>query len=314
MSKAVPAVGVASDSGTTGSCIIYGTDSRPGFEGNPFGMAFLLGEAWGGTPACDGISFCMTALFNCRSVVMEYTEKDTPLIFWEYGLVIDAAGAGEFRGGYSPVGAVEAYGPAFVTPLLDGARFLVEGAYGGGAGCTSYGMLVERDARGGYHSWNGVVPVSRCTNLYGIFDEHGRPDPVSGEFGKGTRFQTAKLPAMPLEPGQIYRQQVASPAGYGDPLAREVDAVRSDVFNELVSPGQVGKIYGVVFEAGTLEVNKAATEDRRRELREARPDGARTPVAFFAEWPVTEEEFETLSKSPVVGSQMGRDGGRGGLQ
>jgi N-methylhydantoinase B len=308
MSKAKPEAGVASDSGTSGSCIIYGSDSRSGREGEPFGMAFLMGEAWGGTPNNDGISFCMTPLFNCRSVVIEFAEKGAPLIFWEDGIVMDSAGAGKHRAGYSPVGTVEAYGPAFLSPLLDGARFSADGVNGGGSGSTSYGMLLKRDKRGGHQSWNGIVPADRYEPLYGIFTEAGIPDPDNGEFGQGARFETAKLAAFPIEAGQIYRQQVASAAGYGDPLDRDPAAVRLDVWNELVSPGHARDVYGVVIDTETLEVDAAATEQRRDELRSGRDGGAvDTPRAYFRDWPATESEWDELFLAPVLGAATAKE-------
>ena len=42
--------------GTSGAMIAGGIDTRPGFEGLPFGSAFVFGEAWGGTEKSDGIS------------------------------------------------------------------------------------------------------------------------------------------------------------------------------------------------------------------------------------------------------------------
>ncbi len=51
--------------------------------------------------------------------------------------------------------------------------------------------------------------------------------------------------------------------GVGDPLDRNVEAVREDVRNGIVSPRQAEAMYGVVIEPETLEVDVAATEALR---------------------------------------------------
>jgi N-methylhydantoinase B len=54
-------------------------------------------------------------------------------------------------------------------------------------------------------------------------------------------------------------------AGVGDPFEREVDAVREDVLNELVSIKSAREDYGVVIEPSTLEVDMKETEKLRKE-------------------------------------------------
>jgi N-methylhydantoinase B len=301
-SQAHPKNAVTPDAGTSGACMATGIDTRPGYGEMPFGTVLIFGEAWGGTQVSDGISFCLSPLFNCRSIVIERVEKETPLVVWEYGIVVDSAGAGRYRGGFSPSYAVEALSDTSLTPVLDGARFAPQGSHGGGAGVPSYGMLVERRDGEGIASWNGVLPAERLTPLFGIWDEQGRPDPVNGAFGLGTVFQTCKLTAYPLKQGQVIRFQVATPGGYGDPLTRDPEAVLRDVANERVSLDQALTTYGVVIDASELSIDEGATRELRSSL--SRDPAHVTPPAFFRAWPATREEFDHLHDRLPPGARL----------
>ena len=301
LSKAVPDRAVAPDSGTSGAIICVGSDDRPGLEGQPFGASLIFGEAWGGTQTTDGISFCLSPLFNCRSNIIEYTEKANPIVIWELGIAIDSAGAGRFRGGFAATYAFEALTEAFFTPILDSARFAPPGLDGGGSGATTVGMLVGRDAAGSVRTWNGVLPAERLTPLFGKFDADGRPDPVGGSWDERMRFQSTKPTMEPMAAGEVLRVHVACAGGYGDPLSREPERVLRDVANERVSPAQAEELYGVVIDAATLELDEAATAALRAR-RAAERNGAGPPLSHFKDWPKTEAEFRQLLERPVVGA------------
>ena len=259
----------------------------------------MFGAAWGGTQVSDGMSFCQSPLFNCRSNIIEFSEKALPLVIWEYGIVQDSAGAGRFRGGFAAGYTFEALSQTFYTPILDSARFAPEGLDGGHAGATTVGMEVAKDERGTVHSWNGILPAERLTPVFGAFDEQGRPNPVDGEFGRGARFMSTKPTAVPLAAGEVLRIQVACPGGYGAPRDRDVELVRRDVANERVSLAQAREVYGVEIDPHTLDVDEAAT----RALRAAPADG-RSTVSYYRAWPVSQQEFKRLSTQPVIGSRV----------
>jgi N-methylhydantoinase B len=306
-SKAVPGSAVAADSGTTGSVFVFGADDRPGREETPFGGVLLFGQGWGGTPVADGVSFCLSPLFNCRSAIIEYFEKDVPMVVWEWGTVIDSAGAGKFRGGPSSVGAIEALSDCYLTPFLDGARIAANGAHGGGDGVTSYGMLIDREEGQAYRNWNGVMPAADFSPLFGIYDDDGRPDPVAGEFSNGTLETSTKLTAWHLKPGQVFRMQVAAPGGYGNPLERDVERVLSDVANERVSVTQARGSYGVVIDPETLVVDVGATAALRAELDARRERGEwSTPPSYFRDWPRDEDTYRALAAASMATAGAGR--------
>jgi N-methylhydantoinase B len=288
VSEAVPERAVAANSGTSGAVLVYGVDNRPNREGDPFGAGLLFGTAWGGTSSADGISYSLAPLFNCRANVIEFVENETPLVIWEWGTTIDSAGAGAHRGGLGPFITIEAYSTTTCTPLLDSAKFIPEALQGGTPGMSSYGWLLEKDERGSAVSWNGLYPVERMTPLFGLFDDDGRPDPVAGTFGNGTRFLSAKT-QIDLEPGQVVRFQTASGAGCGDPFDRTPEAVARDVLNERVSERQAAAVYGVVIGADGAPDAKASAELRARSSHAE--NGASPPPARFAPWPITNHDL-----------------------
>jgi N-methylhydantoinase B len=301
VSQALPGHAVADDSGTSGAMIAGGVDDRPGLEGMPFGGAFVFGGGWGGTSESDGISFCQSPLYNCRSIIVEYIEKSMPVVIWEHDVTVDSAGAGRHRGGFGATYAFEALTTTYCTPIVDSSKFPALGLDGGGPGSPSWAALVRKDANGGIGSWNGLLPADRLTPLFGPFDEHGRPDPAGGTWGQGTVLQTSKPTAYVLNRGEVMLIHTACAGGWGDPVDRDILAVLADVANELVSREQAAEIYGVILADDELVVDEAATAAVRERIRRTRTS---VPLAAPRAWPLDESEFDQLKRAPVIGASI----------
>ena len=63
------------------------------------------------------------------------------------------------------------------------------------------------------------------------------------------------------------KQLTPGGGGFGNPLERDVEAVKEDVQNEFVSRKSAREDYGVVFREDSLEVDIKKTADRRRTLK-----------------------------------------------
>jgi N-methylhydantoinase B len=74
----------------------------------------------------------------------------------------------------------------------------------------------------------------------------------------------------PILPGEACETRNSGGGGWGDPLNREPGRVREDVRNGFVSVARARDIYGVVIDAAGLNVDLAATQRRRAELKGAR--------------------------------------------
>jgi N-methylhydantoinase B len=295
IAQACPETAVASDSGTTSALTFWGFDTRPGREGQPFLGILMAAGGWGGTSVSDGVSFCMCPQSNCRAGVIEMAEIEAPYVIWEWGSLIDSAGAGRHRSGFASVASVEALTDGFVTPFTDGARRASPGAQGGSSGPTCFGMIIDHEPGTALPSWNGIMPADAYTPMFGIFDDEGRPDPKHGTFGNGTLTQTCHLVGFPVKAGQIYRFLSAGAGGLGDSLERDPQRVLRDVIDERVSLAQARDSYGVAVEPETLSIDMQATDELRAELRRRRETGEwTTPQSYFRHWPLDLAQFNEL--------------------
>jgi N-methylhydantoinase B len=89
----------------------------------------------------------------------------------------------------------------------------------------------------------------------------------------------AKVDNVEVEPGDRLVYVTAGGGGWGDPLARPVDAVLVDVVRGLATPEGALRGYGVVVDSAA-GVDQAMTEAERERQRAARPAGG-VPVFDF---------------------------------
>ncbi len=292
-----PDMAVASDGGTTNAYGLGGIDKRQGREERPFGLVIAQGIGWGGTPTCDGISFCSTPIYGIASSVIELMERDAPIVIRGLNLIMDSAGAGEFRAGFPNACLVEAVGgEATISMQLDSGRYVRPGAAGGGAGPTSYLFTVSKEDDNSLRQYNGVIPLDRLQPLVGKFDEEGRPDPENGEWCRGTPYHTTKITGFELAEGDVLLVMPAGGGGYGNPADRDPEAVRIDVWNERISVTAAERLYGVVLDPKTLEIDTDATDAARQRLVD---DADPVPVSMFEPWPQT---WDDLADEPTYTS------------
>ena len=119
-----------------------------------------------------------------------------------------------------------------------------------------------------------------------VTDGHHHPPKGTQQGGDGAqsipfkvRVDGSEEPLSPiaqvdLEAGELLGHLLSGGGGYGDPLEREPELVRTDVLSRFVSLGRARDVYGVVFSSDELgdelAVDQAATASRREELRAAR--------------------------------------------
>jgi N-methylhydantoinase B len=280
MSMARPELGVAPDNGNFAAMMIGGFDDRPGHEG-PWAGAILPGGAWGGTYKSDGLTSVTPAIGACRSSVWEHIERESPIVPLMHEFLPDSAGAGFHRGGFGGIFTLLPLATTYATITGDRSKRGAPGVNGGGPGFPFYAWLVPADDP-------GIVldpfDLRGCEPLFGVFDEKGRPLPGTGEFGRGARYQTAKVAGLEIKPGQALRVLFGGGGGWGDPLERPVDRVRADVEQGLYSPEFVERAYGVVI-SSSGEVDAGETTRLRAELRDARKAGTwSVPTACPTNW------------------------------
>ncbi len=93
------------------------------------------------------------------------------------------------------------------------------------------------------------------------------------------------MTGIPFGAGEFIEFREPNAAGYGDPLERPADAVREDVLDDFTTIELARDAYGVVFgDERTLEIDEAATEALRADLRANRTAGSLTE--YFADRPL----------------------------
>ncbi|HTR73942.1 MAG TPA: hydantoinase B/oxoprolinase family protein [Solirubrobacterales bacterium] len=252
-------------------------------DGTPwFSAAELEAQygAWGATDAGDGNNHSGLATLNMIMPSVEEIEPRVPAMILHREYLADTAGPGTHRGG-SALMKQSIF-------LADGDHYLVPLHFRSPSGS---GVHDGEDGRAG-GSWffedqtsDSSTPVggfrvpdpddfSGAAVVAGTVDpESGRLDPA-GEFAFFGRHQV-----WGERRGSVLRWITNGGGGWGDPLARDPEAVLRDVRDEYVSIAGARDDYGVIVAGDPatdpegLELDLAATEARREELRAARAGG-----------------------------------------
>jgi N-methylhydantoinase B len=188
-----------------------------------------LGGGWGAKYNEDGVSG--TVCINdgdTHNSANEQAEFKFPIVVERYALVPDSGGAGRYRGGLGVERVVRARTNIMVNNQSDRAHCRPWGLEGG---LDATGNAVEIRAGG---AWK-------------------------------TDFPNAKVLVAALKPGDAFNIRSGGGGGYGSPLARPIEVVQEDVRQGYVSVEAAAKLYGVVIDPDTFEIDRAATERLRAE-------------------------------------------------
>jgi N-methylhydantoinase B len=209
----------------------------------PFIYVDFLSGAWGGRPWADGLDGNTNMFANMASHSAEVIEAEQPLEVLRNEFVPDTGGPGRFRGGVS---------------IRRDWRFLEHEAV--------LQVRADRRTHRPYGLWGG---------------DPGTPSLNALEPGTAAeRVLPAKL-TMTIRRGEVFRHDLPGAGGWGDPLARDPEAVREDVAQGFVTVGAAARDYGVVLSEG--EVDRAATEALRARLAAER-GWAGPPAVSWLPW------------------------------
>jgi N-methylhydantoinase B len=198
---------------------------------------------YGGRYGKDAMDSVDNLMANTRNNPIEELDKRFPMRCDQYELRPEPAAPGRWRGGIG---------------IIRRNRFLVDGTY------SCEGDRQTDPPRGVFGGWDGLV--ASCRKNPGTPREEELP---------------AKVTGIPFAGGEYIEFREPNGAGYGDPLEREPEQVREDVLDDFTTIELARDAYGVVFaDEQTLELDSAATESLRAELRATR-DG-RSLTSYFA--------------------------------
>jgi N-methylhydantoinase B len=196
-------------------------------DGRSFVSIFFFANKGGsgGTEGVDGYDHIgsIRAAGALEAEDNEMFEVSRPyFLLHKHEFLPDSAGAGQWRGGLGVETILELNGlDQSVVAYSDRLTEEPWGLFGGGAGIVS---------RMEIHHPDGTVRRAQSK------------DNING-----------------IPPGSIFHKWTGGGGGFGDPLLRAIEAVASDVKNELVSVENALDLYGVVADPDTLEVDLAAT-------------------------------------------------------
>jgi N-methylhydantoinase B len=247
-----------------GATTQFPIDSLSGIDqwGKPYGT-ILLDAMLGGTGAFtfrDGID-TGGCWWDPRSLApnVEENEHYFPILYLYRREWADSGGAGRWRGGNSAVLAFVAHGTERIdhsTATCGVAIPTSEGLFGGApAAACRYRFVKGTDVRAAFAARH--IPAD--------LDELSGAEEILGPKQRG----------IVQGPDDVMEIAWCAGGGIGDPIEREPAAVLADVRAGTVTAGWAASAYGVAIADG--EVDAAATEARRDEIRDARGVGDRAP-------------------------------------
>lgn len=209
MAKAAPDRGLANAYGTINALSIAGRRA----DGRPWVMFSFYGGGHGGTPDCDGLSHGNAPISTATIPPMEILEAAYPVMFRQWALRPDSAGAGTHRGGFGAVYEIEVLEENGAEAFLFGerGRFAPQGVVGGEASALNRFSYETADG------WE-VPPMA------------------------------SKMRGIRLTQGQAVRLETPGGGGYGPPGARAPAAVARDVALGLISAEAATATYGTAWQ------------------------------------------------------------------
>ncbi len=195
-------------------------------DGSRWVMFSFFGGGLGGNPETDGLNHANNPISMATIPPAEIMEAAYPVLFTQWALRPDSAGAGAHRGGVGAVYEIET--------LTDADVFLL-------------------GERGIYPPFGVAGGEAAGLNVFSWQTEDGERSPPLA----------SKVTDVKIKAGQHVRLETPGGGGYGDPRSRDLDAVLRDVRQGLVSREAARADYGVVVAAdGTLDA--AATRTLRQ--------------------------------------------------
>lgn len=228
LSQAVPERIPAAGAGQVAIVLYSHLDPRTG--GYNVNVLQPMQGGCGGRPTKDGIDGVNFSAGSLRNVPTESIELEAPIIVNRY-MLVDHAAAGRFRGGSGVTFEFQSLAPNAIVTARGMDRFKLR----------PYGR-------------KGAHPGSLGETLLNP--------------GKPSETNIGKIDILKLNPGDVVRITAPGGAGYGDPLDRDPEMVRTDVENGFVSGAEAAEVYGVTLADG--KVNAEATRALRDGMRNHR--------------------------------------------
>jgi N-methylhydantoinase B/oxoprolinase/acetone carboxylase alpha subunit len=219
LSQAVPERVAASSGGSSSNLLFGGLHPE---TGRYYSNYHFDGMGAGGSARADGNDAEVTRHSNCRNTPVEVFEHRYPLLTLDYGMVADSGGAGEHRGGLATTRTLRVTAPEITfSALFDRSRIQPTGLFGG-LPAQGSALLVRLAGEPDFRRFDEVFGVASPTKFTNVV----------------------------LHRGDELRYRTPGGAGFGDPAARDPEAVRADVSDGYLSAARAERDYGVAIDPG----------------------------------------------------------------
>ncbi len=209
MAKAAPDRVVANAYGTINALSIAGRRAN----GQPWVMFSFYGGGHGGSVETDGLNHGNAPISTATIPPLEILEAAYPVMFRQWALRPDSAGAGQHRGGHGAIYEIEVLEENGAEAFLFGERGKAppQGVAGGGPAAL---------------------------NCFARETDEGWVNPP----------MVSKMRGIELRQGQRVRLETPGGGGYGPPEDRDPAAVARDVARGLLSTSEADRLYGTAWQ------------------------------------------------------------------
>jgi len=204
LAQANPAAAVAGPFGTINALSLAGHR----WDGSRWVMFSFFGGGLGGSPVSDGLSHANNPISTATIPPAEILEAAYPVMFTQWALRPDSAGAGTHRGGLGAIYEIETLTDASVSLLGERGKIAPFGVAGG---------------------------LSSATNRFFWQSDEGVKSPP----------MVSKITDVALRAGQTVRLETPGGGGWGPPAQRDRAAIARDVRLGYVSAEAAARDYGV---------------------------------------------------------------------
>jgi N-methylhydantoinase B len=169
-----------------------------------------------------------------QNIPTEILESTYPVLVEKSELIQDSGGAGKYMGGPGSRLKIRPLAPATYYSFLEKGKSPHWGVDGGKPGLRNY-ILIQ-----------------------------------SKELGE---FEILKHPGVPLAENDRVEVTAGGGGGYGNPLERPIERVRTDVIMGYISAEFARREYGVMIDPQSFEIDNAVTQKLRGEMSKQKSAG-----------------------------------------
>ena len=242
---------------------LFGVDQRGEF----FGAAILDAMAGGSGARAFADGLDAGGFLDSPSAIIaniEDIEYSYPVLYLSRRIQPDTGGAGKFRGGNTLAMTYIVHDVEHLpTKILHAIGTYQPGSIG---------------VAGGYPSNTNQFVIKRRTNVRDLLAAGGMPEDLDDLDGELEIFADSIVKTS-QGPDDVHRYVAMGGGGYLDPLDRRPHRVLADYVVGAVSAAHAHDAYGVVIDTDSVRVDEAATERRRRDIRDERRRSASLPHA-----------------------------------